>query len=34
MRFSCESFISSEGMKNIGGVRGMRGMTAIVLLIC
>jgi len=31
MRFFCESFISSKDMKNIGG---MRGMAAIVLLIC
>jgi hypothetical protein len=34
MRSSCESSISSEGMKDIGGVGGMRGMAAIVLLIC
>ncbi len=32
MRSSCESSISSEGMKDIGGVGG--GMAAIVLLIC
>ncbi len=34
MRFSCESSISSESMKNIGGVGRGGGVAAIVLLIC
>ncbi len=34
MRSSCESFISSEGMKDIGWVGGVGGVAAIVLLIC
>ncbi len=34
MHFFCESFISSEGMKNIKRMKKMREMTVIILLIC
>jgi len=34
MHFFCESFISSEDMKNIEKMRKMREIIVIVLLIC